>query len=117
MKKCLSELELEAFIHGPAGAAAAAAAGNKPEHDIAAQVPFGAGVFPPADLSAFSFADSFAFVLSEQNTLNGSIPNHLWSHNHNVRHPAVSTIESQSSICGIYWRTCMAFLPHFQSLH
>ncbi|KAF8735284.1 hypothetical protein HU200_014497 [Digitaria exilis] len=92
MKKCPSELELEAFIHGPAGAAAAAAAaGNKPEHDIAAHAPFGAGVFPPADLSAFSFADS--------NTLNGSIPNHLWSHNHNVRHPAVSTIESQSSIC------------------
>jgi len=43
---------------------------------------------------------SLPFVLSEQNTLNGSIPNHLWSHNHNVRHPAVSTtIESQSSIC------------------
>ncbi|KAF8735285.1 hypothetical protein HU200_014498 [Digitaria exilis] len=59
MKKCPSELELEAFIHGPAGAAAAAAAaGNKPEHDIAAHAPFGAGVFPPADLSAFSFADS-----------------------------------------------------------
>lgn len=58
MKKCPSELELEAFIHGPAGAAAAAAAEHKPEHDIAAQVPFGAGVFPPADLSGFSFADS-----------------------------------------------------------
>jgi len=43
---------------------------------------------------------SLPFVLSEQNTLNGSIPNHIWSHNHNVRHPAVSTtIESQSSIC------------------
>ncbi|XP_062218329.1 bZIP transcription factor RISBZ4-like [Phragmites australis] len=81
MKKCASELELEAFISGPEGAAA--------------QVPFGAeGVFPAGggDLSCFSFADS--------NTFNGSIPNHLWSHNHNVRHPAVSTtIESQSSIC------------------
>ncbi|CAN6277712.1 unnamed protein product [Urochloa humidicola] len=92
MKKCASELQLEAFI-GARGDAVAAAAEHKPGHDIAAQAPFAAGVFSPGDLSGFSFADS--------NTLNGSIPNHhLWSHNHNVRHPAVSTtIESQSSIC------------------
>lgn len=57
----------------------------------------------------------FVFVLSKQNTLNGSIHNHLWSHNHNVRHPAVSTtIESQSSICGIY--CCTWFLFHIFSL-
>ncbi|KAG0531940.1 hypothetical protein BDA96_04G065200 [Sorghum bicolor] len=96
MKKCPSELELEAFLRGredATAAAAAAVAEQKPVHDVAALAPFGAGgVFPPSDLSAFSFADS--------NTLNGSIHNHLWSHNHNVRHPAVSTtIESQSSIC------------------
>ncbi|RCV05255.1 hypothetical protein SEVIR_1G067500v4 [Setaria viridis] len=94
MKKCASELELEAFIRSreDAAAAAVAAAEHKPGHDIAAQAAFGAGVFSPGDLSGFSFADS--------NTLNGSIPNHVWSHNHNVRHPAVSTtIESQSSIC------------------
>ncbi|KAL6629943.1 hypothetical protein ACP70R_029708 [Stipagrostis hirtigluma subsp. patula] len=80
MKKCASELQLEALLSDPEFAAAQAP-------------PFGAGgVFPAGDLSAFSFADS--------NTLNGSIANHLWSHNHNVRHPAVSTtIESQSSIC------------------
>ncbi|CAN6243245.1 unnamed protein product [Urochloa humidicola] len=92
MKKCASELELEAFIHVHEDAAAAAvAAEHKPGHDIAAQAPFGAGVFSPGDLPGFSFADS--------NTLNGSIPNHLWSHNPNARHPAVSTtIESQSSI-------------------
>ncbi|CAM0148317.1 unnamed protein product [Urochloa decumbens] len=88
MKKCASELQLEAFM----AAAAVAAAEHKPGHDIAAQAPFGAGVFSPSDIPGFSFADS--------NTLNGSIPNHLWSHNHNVRPPAVSTtIESQSSIC------------------
>ncbi|AQK68810.1 bZIP transcription factor RISBZ3 [Zea mays] len=98
MKKCPSELELEAFLRGredATAAAAAAVAEQKPTHDIAALAPFGAGgVFPSSDLSAFSFADS--------NTLNGTgnIHNHLWSHNHNVRHPAVSTtIESQSSIC------------------
>lgn len=93
MKKCASELELEAFIRSRDDAAAAAAAArHKPGHDIATQAAFAAGVFSPGDLSGFSFADS--------NTLNGSIPNHLWSHNHNVRHPAVSTtIESQSSIC------------------
>ncbi|CAL4971098.1 unnamed protein product [Urochloa decumbens] len=96
MKKCTSELELEAFM----AAAAAAAAEHKPGHDIAAQAPFADGVFSPGDIPGFSFADSFTFVLSEQNTLNGSIPNRLWSHNHNVRPPAVSTtIESQSSIC------------------
>jgi len=80
MKKCASELQLEAFIRSP------------DDHDVAAQAAFAAGLFSPGDLSGFSFADS--------NTLNGSIPNHIWSHNHNVRHPAVSTtIESQSSIC------------------
>nr|APZ88647.1 transcription factor bZIP5 [Bambusa emeiensis] len=44
----------------------------------------------------------FAFILSEQNTLNGSIHNHLWpqSQNLSARYPTVSaTIESQSSIC------------------
>uniref|UniRef100_A0A0A9DPA2 BZIP domain-containing protein n=1 Tax=Arundo donax TaxID=35708 RepID=A0A0A9DPA2_ARUDO len=96
MKKCPSELELEAFIRGREDAAAAAAAAEKkPGHVAAGQAPFGAGgVFPAGggDLSGFSFADS--------NTLNGSIPNHLWSHSHNARHPAISTtIESQSSIC------------------
>ncbi|GJM90346.1 hypothetical protein PR202_ga06618 [Eleusine coracana subsp. coracana] len=115
MKKCPSELELEAFIGSVQGAAAAE---HKPGH----VGPFGTGIMFAAgsnDLSAFSFADSilialdrhmygddstnlFAFDLSEQNTLNGSIPNHLWSHNHVARHPALSTtIESQSSICGI----------------
>ncbi|GJM90343.1 hypothetical protein PR202_ga06614 [Eleusine coracana subsp. coracana] len=110
MKKCPSELELEAFIGSVEDAAVAE---DKPGH----VGPFGAGIMFPAggnDLSAFSFADSFqtrhmygddstnlfAFVLSEQNTLNGSIPNHLWPHNHGARHPAISTtIESQSSIC------------------
>lgn len=93
MKKCPSELELEAFIRGQSDAALAGSE-HKPVHDAAAQAPFGAaGVFTAGDQSGFSsFGDS--------NTLNGSIPNHLWSHNHNVRHPAVSTtIESQSSIC------------------
>ncbi|KAL6888763.1 hypothetical protein ACP4OV_009789 [Aristida adscensionis] len=93
MKKCASELELEAFIRDP-DFAAAVAAEQKPGHAAGAQAPaFGAGgVFSAGDLSGFSFADS--------NTLNGSIANHLWSHNHNMRHPAVSTtIESQSSIC------------------
>ncbi|GJN19135.1 hypothetical protein PR202_gb06375 [Eleusine coracana subsp. coracana] len=115
MKKCPSELELEAFIGSVEGAAAAAA-----EHKPGQVGPFGAEIMFAAgsnDLSAFSFADSiavgldrhmygddstnlFAFDLSEQNTLNGSIPNHLWSHNHAARHPAISTtIESQSSIC------------------
>ncbi|KAK3156137.1 hypothetical protein QOZ80_2AG0103320 [Eleusine coracana subsp. coracana] len=88
MKKCPSELELEAFIGSVQGAAAAE---HKPGH----VGPFGTGIMFAAgsnDLSAFSFADS--------NTLNGSIPNHLWSHNHVARHPALSTtIESQSSIC------------------
>ncbi|KAJ1278122.1 hypothetical protein BS78_04G055100 [Paspalum vaginatum] len=93
MKKCASELELEAFIHGGDDAGAVAAE-QKPVHEAAAQALFDAGaVFPRGDLSScFSFGDS--------NTLNGSIHNHLWSHSHNVRHPAVSTtIESQSSIC------------------
>ncbi|XP_062223942.1 bZIP transcription factor RISBZ4-like isoform X2 [Phragmites australis] len=92
MKKCPSELELEAFIRCREDAAAAAE--QKPGHAAGAQAPFSSGVFPAGggDLSSFSFADS--------NTLNGSIHNHLWSHNHNVRLPALSTtIESQSSIC------------------
>lgn len=63
MKKCPSELELEAFLRGredaTAAAAAAAVAEQKPAHDVAALAPFGAGgVFPSSDLSAFSFADS-----------------------------------------------------------
>jgi hypothetical protein len=62
MKKCPSELELEAFLRGredATAAAAAAVAEQKPTHDIAALAPFGAGgVFPSSDLSAFSFADS-----------------------------------------------------------
>jgi hypothetical protein len=62
MKKCPSELELEAFLRGredATAAAAAAVAEQKPVHDVAALAPFGAGgVFPPSDLSAFSFADS-----------------------------------------------------------
>lgn len=60
MKKCPSELELEAFLRGREDAtAAAAAAEQKPAHDVAALAPFGAGgVFPSSDLSAFSFADS-----------------------------------------------------------
>jgi hypothetical protein len=60
MKKCASELELEAFID------AAAAAEHKPGHDIAAQAAFAAGVFSPGDLSGFSFADS---VSTQQMTL------------------------------------------------
>ncbi|XP_044952740.1 bZIP transcription factor RISBZ4-like isoform X2 [Hordeum vulgare subsp. vulgare] len=88
MKKCTSELELEAFIGGrglfseqkPGGGAAAGANG-----------PY--GLFSAADLScAFGLADS---------TLNGTIQNHLWPQSPNLgaRHPAVSTtIESQSSI-------------------
>jgi len=60
MKKCPSELELEAFLRGREDAtAAAAAAAGEHVHDVAALAPFGAGgVFPPSDLSAFSFADS-----------------------------------------------------------
>ncbi|KQJ93591.1 bZIP transcription factor RISBZ4 [Brachypodium distachyon] len=94
MKKCASELELEAFIRGR-GAAAAAVAEQKPGHAAAAAAgthgPF--GVFSAADLAGFGFADS--------NTLNGGIHNHLWSQSPNLgaRLPAVSTtIDSQSSI-------------------
>jgi hypothetical protein len=72
MKKCASELELEAFIRSredaaaaAAAAVAAAAAEHKPGHDIAAQAAFGAGVFPPGDLSGFSFADSVSAYESE----------------------------------------------------
>ncbi|VAI56308.1 unnamed protein product [Triticum turgidum subsp. durum] len=88
MKKCASELELEAFIRGRGLAAeqkpgSAAAGANGPY-----------GLFSAADLSgAFGFADS--------QTLNGTIQNHLWPQSPNLgaRHPAVSTtIESQSSI-------------------
>ncbi|KAM0841258.1 hypothetical protein ACQ4PT_059108 [Festuca glaucescens] len=89
MKKCASELELEAFIRCQG---ALAAAEQKPGHAAdGADGPF--GVFSAADLSGFCFGDS--------NTLNGSIQNHLWSQSANLgaRHPAVSTtIESQSSI-------------------
>ncbi|KAM0833773.1 hypothetical protein ACQ4PT_064060 [Festuca glaucescens] len=87
MKKCASELELEAFIRCRG---ALAAAEQKPGH--AADGP-DFGIFSAADLSGFGFGDS--------NTLNGSIQNHLWSQSPNLgaRHPAVSTtIESQSSI-------------------
>jgi hypothetical protein len=69
MKKCASELELEAFIRSredaAAAAVAAAAAEHKPGHDIAAQAAFGAGVFSPGDLSGFSFADSVSAYESE----------------------------------------------------
>jgi hypothetical protein len=61
MKKCPSELELEAFLRcrEDATAAAVAAGVQKPVHDVAALAPFAAGgVFSPSDLSAFSFADS-----------------------------------------------------------
>lgn len=54
MKKCPSELELEAFIGSVEGGAAA-------EHKPGNMGPFGAGVMFTAgggDLSAFSFADS-----------------------------------------------------------
>ncbi|XP_047076415.1 bZIP transcription factor RISBZ4-like isoform X2 [Lolium rigidum] len=87
MKKCASELELEAFIRCRG---ALAAAEQKPGHaDGGADF----GIFSAADLAGFGFGDS--------NTLNGSIQNHLWSQSPNLgaRHPAVSTtIESQSSI-------------------
>ncbi|KAG2656362.1 hypothetical protein PVAP13_1KG077100 [Panicum virgatum] len=97
MKKCASELQLEAFIRSP------------DDHDVAAQAAFAAGLFSPGDLSGFSFADS--------NTLNGSIPNHIWSHNHNVRHPAVSTtIESQSSICASPTSATNLYLKESQTL-
>uniref|UniRef100_A0ACD5Z807 Uncharacterized protein n=1 Tax=Avena sativa TaxID=4498 RepID=A0ACD5Z807_AVESA len=87
MKKCASELELEAFLR----CRGVAAAGADQKHaDGGADGPF--GVF--SDLSGFGFGDS--------NTLNGSIQNHLWSQSPNLggaRHPAISTtIESQSSI-------------------
>ncbi|CAM0946556.1 unnamed protein product [Alopecurus aequalis] len=96
MKKCASELELEAFLRGrgvtAAAAAAAAATEQKPGHAAdGANGPF--GIFSAADLSGFGFGDS--------NTLNGSLHNHLWSQSPNLgaRHPAISTtIESQSSI-------------------
>ncbi|KAK1615361.1 hypothetical protein QYE76_020878 [Lolium multiflorum] len=87
MKKCASELELEAFIRCRG---ALAAAEQKPGH--ATDGP-DFGIFSAADLAGFGFGDS--------NTLNGSIQNHLWSQSPNLgaRHPAVSTtIESQSSI-------------------
>jgi len=58
MKKCPSELELEAFLRGREDATAAAAGEQKPVHDVAALAPFGAGGVFPSDLSAFSFADS-----------------------------------------------------------
>lgn len=92
MKKCASELELEAFLR--CRGAAAGGAEQKPGHGAdGADGPFG-GVFSAADLSGFGFGDS--------NTLNGSIQNHLWSQSPNLggaRHPAISTtIESQSSI-------------------
>ncbi|VAI56311.1 unnamed protein product [Triticum turgidum subsp. durum] len=108
MKKCASELELEAFIRGRGLAAeqkpgSAAAGANGPY-----------GLFSAADLSgAFGFADSvilrkYAFTLVNffrffptKQTLNGTIQNHLWPQSPNLgaRHPAVSTtIESQSSI-------------------
>ncbi|KAL5213269.1 hypothetical protein ABZP36_024116 [Zizania latifolia] len=96
MKKCASELELEAFIRGRQDGDGAGAE-QKPGHD-GLQPPPPFGMFSAAELSGFGFADS--------NTLAGGIPNHIWpqsqsqSHRMNARHPAVSTtIESQSSIC------------------
>ncbi|KAG8069940.1 hypothetical protein GUJ93_ZPchr0006g43653 [Zizania palustris] len=93
MKKCPSELELEAFIRGRQNGDGAGAE-QKPGHDGLQPPPF--GMFSAAELSGFVFADS--------NSLAGGIPNHIWpqsqSHRMNARHPAVSTkIESQSSIC------------------
>ncbi|KAL5213531.1 hypothetical protein ABZP36_024378 [Zizania latifolia] len=90
MKKCASELELEAFIRGREDGDGAGAE-QKPGHAGLQPLPF--GMFSAAELSGFGFADS--------NTLAGGIPNHIWpqSQNMNARHPAVSTtIESQSSI-------------------
>uniref|UniRef100_A0ACD5YH81 Uncharacterized protein n=1 Tax=Avena sativa TaxID=4498 RepID=A0ACD5YH81_AVESA len=93
MKKCASELELEAFLR--CRGVAASGADQKPggHADGGDDGPFG-GVFSAADLSGFGFGDS--------NTLSGSIQNHLWSQSPNLggaRHLAISTtIESQSSI-------------------
>ncbi|KAG8069946.1 hypothetical protein GUJ93_ZPchr0006g42183 [Zizania palustris] len=90
MKKCASELELEAFIRGREDGDGACAE-QKPGHAGLQPPPF--GMFSAAELSGFGFADS--------NTLAGVIHNHIWpqSQNMNARHPAVSTtIESRSSI-------------------
>uniref|UniRef100_A0A8R7UVI4 BZIP domain-containing protein n=1 Tax=Triticum urartu TaxID=4572 RepID=A0A8R7UVI4_TRIUA len=88
MKKCASELELEAFIRGRG-----LGAEQKPGTAAVGTANGPYGLFSAADLSgAFGFADA---------TLNGTIQNHLWSQSPNLgaRHPAVSTtIESQSSI-------------------
>uniref|UniRef100_A0A0D3F3D7 BZIP domain-containing protein n=1 Tax=Oryza barthii TaxID=65489 RepID=A0A0D3F3D7_9ORYZ len=75
MKKCPSELNFEA--------------GGRTTHPP----PF--AMFSAADLSSFGFADSVT------STITGVIPNHIWpqSQSLNARHPAVYTIESQSSIC------------------
>ncbi|KAF0906150.1 hypothetical protein E2562_009140 [Oryza meyeriana var. granulata] len=89
MKKCPSELDFEAFIHGGREEDAAE---QKPGGHAGPQPSF--GMFSAADLSDFGFADS--------STITGGIPGHIWpqSQGLNARHPAVSTtIESQSSIC------------------
>ncbi|EMS49763.1 Light-inducible protein CPRF2 [Triticum urartu] len=109
MKKCASELELEAFIRGRG-----LGAEQKPGTAAVGTANGPYGLFSAADLSgAFGFADAsstwaivftvlnfFRFFPTKQ-TLNGTIQNHLWSQSPNLgaRHPAVSTtIESQSSI-------------------
>ncbi|VAI44699.1 unnamed protein product [Triticum turgidum subsp. durum] len=88
MKKCASELELEAFIRGRG-----LGAEQKPGTAAVGTANGPYGLFSAADLSgAFGFADA---------TLNGTIQTHLWSQSPNLgaRHPAVSTtIESQSSL-------------------
>ncbi|VAI44695.1 unnamed protein product [Triticum turgidum subsp. durum] len=109
MKKCASELELEAFIRGRG-----LGAEQKPGTAAVGTANGPYGLFSAADLSgAFGFADAsstwaivftvlnfFRFFPTKQ-TLNGTIQTHLWSQSPNLgaRHPAVSTtIESQSSI-------------------
>uniref|UniRef100_A0A0E0JY82 BZIP domain-containing protein n=2 Tax=Oryza TaxID=4527 RepID=A0A0E0JY82_ORYPU len=92
MKKCPSELNFEAFIHGGGGEDDAAADQKPGGGHAGPHQPF--AMFSAADLSGFGFADS--------STITGGIPNHIWpqSQSLNARHPAVSTtIESQSSIC------------------
>uniref|UniRef100_A0A0D9YQ73 BZIP domain-containing protein n=1 Tax=Oryza glumipatula TaxID=40148 RepID=A0A0D9YQ73_9ORYZ len=94
MKKCPSELDFEAFFHGERGEDDADAAADQKPGGGPHPPPF--AMFSTADLSSFGFADSVT-----QSTITGVIPNHIWpqSQSLNARHPAVYTIESQSSIC------------------
>jgi hypothetical protein len=93
MKKCPSELNFEAFFHGERGEDDADAAADQKPGGGPHPPPF--AMFSAADLSSFGFADSVT------STITGVIPNHIWpqSQSLNARHPAVYTIESQSSIC------------------